>query len=316
MSLAAAQRNLGIQNQKRLQKAGESKMMESLGSSLGAVASMGADLIADKFNTKENKRAWESVESGAEYLGLEKDAIQKPSMWQRAFKNPSDMMGDKMFRFDSKNLDGKSEKREISMNQLKQLGTLTKSDNKEFYERATKDKGGLRGAYSDLQKTNAQLQGMDASGAYKNQTRREHSPYMGSITEESSSYDTLRKTMPSSFNEAYAAPSSILKRREGEEAGKEFSLSAPDSSPSTDPMSRMDNMDLKSVQASINQGYGIGTDSPYKTAKDAGANFYKLMMEGTSQEMGQSYFDALIDKRDLLRSDSSDLSNIGDKPIG
>ena len=40
------------------------------------------------------------------------------------------------------------------------------------------------------------------------------------------------------------------------------------------------------------------------------------MMEGTSQEMGQSYFDALIDRRDLLRSDSSDLSNIGDKPIG
>ena len=313
MSLATAQRNLGIQQHKDLQKAGESKMMDSLGKSMGSLATLGSEIISDKFNVKENKRAWDSVESGAEYLGLDKDSYKKPSMWQKAFKNPTDGVNS-MMKFTSKGKDGLEENREISMSQLKQLGTLTKSDNKEFYEKMLGDKeGGLSGAYSDKQKTNLELQGMDVpSSAFEDQTRREESPYMGNITEENSSYDTLRQTNPKGFNEAYAAQSSMLKRREaGAEEKDESTMPLPKTSPKPKGIMSIDNMDYESTQGTVREGM-----KELGSFDDTRANYYKLMEEGTTQEQGQSYWDSIITRRNLLLGSKNKMKSSGDKPLG
>ena len=313
MSLAAAQRNLGRQQHKDLQKAGESKMMDSLGKSMGSLATLGSEIISDKFNFKENKRAWDSIESGAEYLGLDKNSYKKPSMWQKAFKNPTDGASN-MMKFTSKGKDGLDENREISMSQLKQLGTLTKSDNKEFYEKMLGDEeGGLRGAYSDKQKTNLDLQGMDVpSSAYKDQTRREESPYMGNITEENSSYEKLRQTNPSGFNEKYAPQSSILKRREaGAEEADKSTMPLPETSPKPKGIMNIDNMDYESIQTgTVQEGM-----KQLGSFDDTRKNYYKLMQEGTTQEQGQSYWDSIITRRNLLLGSKNKMKSSGNKPL-
>lgn len=296
MSLASAQRNLATKNRELLQKTAKVKLsqaaMEFGGETLGAVAGF----VGEQFNVGENVEAWESVEAGREYLGMDKDAIAKPSLRQKWFKKPSDMISGNL------KVDDKTD---ISLGNLQSLGTLAKSENRSLYESIAGEKG-LTGAYTTKRKTNLELQGMDASDAYKDQTRREQSPYMGRINEESSSYDTLRKTMPGSFSEAHDAPSSILKRRKGEEAGKESSMPLPDSSPSTDTSSSVGKMGLKSIQSSINEAYGVGGGERLNT-QSARANYYNLMSSGTSQETGENYFDALLKRRDLLKSTEKEI---------
>ena len=85
--------------------------------------------------------------------------------------------------------------------------------------------------------------------------------------------------------------------------------------PSSNPMDYIKKMDEQSIQASINQGFGVGTDNPLGR-DEAAANFYKYMPEGTSPEFGEDYFNALIEQRDNLRNASAQPIQSSDKEIG
>ena len=85
--------------------------------------------------------------------------------------------------------------------------------------------------------------------------------------------------------------------------------------PSSNPMDYIKKMDAKSIQVSINEGFGIGTDNPLGRA-EAASNFYKYMPEGTSPEFGEDYFNALIEQRDNLKNASALPIQSSDKEIG
>lgn len=140
MSLASAQRKLFQKQQKLLTSQGEgkmgSKLFQQAGSIMGAIV---MPAMEEKFNISKNKRDWDSFESGKEYAGL-KDKSDKPTWFQKRFKNPSDVLKDKQYNV------GKD--RTISTHKLKMLGRLNQSENLSYYEQASKEQGGLLNAYS------------------------------------------------------------------------------------------------------------------------------------------------------------------------
>jgi hypothetical protein len=274
MSLASAQRNLATKNRELLQESAQIKLTQSVTQGIGETLGAAAGFVGEQMDVDENASAWESVEAGREYLGMDKDSIPKPSLRQKWFKKPSSMIGGTL------KVDDKTE---ISLGNLQSLGTLAKSDNRSLYESIAGD-AGLKGAYTSKRKSNAELQKMDASGAYSNQTGREKSPYMGNITEGSSSYDTLKQAMPGGFSE-----------------NKAQDMSLPDS-----------NATGEDIQTQINKGYANVKPNKEGEAfdpKSVGQNYYKLMAEGTTPEAGQSYYDALIARREELRGETKELGN-------
>ena len=258
MSLASAQRNLATKNRKLLQESSQNKMTQSLmeGSSQAMGALIG--FAGENLGLDENKAAWESVEAGQEYLGMDKESMVKPSLRQKLFNKPSSMMGQNLKIDDTT---------EISLGNLQSLGTLAKSENRSLYESMAGDKG-LSGAYTTKRKSNLDLQGMDASGAYGDQTSREKNPYMGNISEgkRGSSYNELAK------------PTNVSRQDNA----------------------NIDNMDYESIQSDVR-----GAMKKFGSFDDTKANFYKTMMHGTSKEEGESRFDTLIKRRNALNTQAA-----------
>jgi len=303
MSLASGQRNLATKNRKLLQESSQNKITQSLmeGSSQAMGALIG--FAGESLGLDENKAAWESVEAGQEYLGMDKESMVKPSLRQKLFNKPSSMMGQNLKIDDTT---------EISLGNLQSLGTLAKSENRSLYESMAGDKG-LSGAYTTKRKSNLELQGMDASGAYKDQTRREESPYMGD--EKKKAYNSLHVNSIGGFSEnaaennAYSQARQNQQGRQGESGlsysnvpgFEEFGMALPDN-----------NATAKDIQSQINKGYANAKSNKKGEAFDAksvGQNYYKLMEEGTTPEAGQSYYDALIARREELRTEEKSLGN-------
>ena len=144
MSLASAQRALATKNRELLQESSQIKLTQSMTESIGKGLGRLAGFVGEHMNVEDNVQAWESVEAGRDYLGMDKDAIAKPSLRQKWFKKPSDMIGENI------KIDDKSQ---ISLGNLQSLGTLAKSENRSLYESIAGDKG-LRGAYvKDIEST-------------------------------------------------------------------------------------------------------------------------------------------------------------------
>jgi len=321
MSLASAQRALASKNREILQDTASAKIGASLMEGVGqGIAAIGG-FVGEKFNVAENKEAWENVEAGAEELGISKDMFQKPSLRQKWFKKPTDVLGDAGKTYQV------GDDRQITLGNLQHYGALAKSDSRSLYEHLAGGKDKFTEAYTTKMKTNLELQGMDASSSYKDQTSRERNPYMGNIDMSYKDQVKFGKDLGLNMVSESKYPGSV-DRDKGYEVGndkkvsvptpkKETKMPLPSSSPSTDPSSYIKNMDAESLRASINEGYGVtkearsilGTDKKFTTRKEAKDNYYKFMSEGTSQEMGQSYFDALIDRRDILKG-------MGDKELG
>tara|TARA_R100000781_G_C4079084_1_gene127107 strand:+ start:187 stop:1152 length:966 start_codon:yes stop_codon:yes gene_type:complete len=320
MSLASAQRALASKNRELLQDTASAKIGASLMEGVGeGIAAIGG-FVGEKFNVAENKEAWENVEAGAKELGISKVDIQKPSLRQKWFKKPTDVLGDAGKTYQV------GDDRQITLGNLQHYGALAKSDSRSLYEHLAGGKDKFTEAYTTKMKTNLELQGMDASSAYKDQTSREKNPYMGNIDMSykdqvkfgkdlglnmvSGTSDTNR-AWNRAIDEDSMKPTEVGKSKfpdaykRAPDPKKETKMPLPSSSPSTDPSSYVGKMDLKSVQSSINEA----KDKIGGGFSDWGKNYYQLMSEGTSQEMGQSYFDALVNRRDTLKG-------MGDKELG
>jgi len=260
MSLASAQRALASKNREILQDTASSKiggsLMEGVGEGIAAIGGY----VGEKFNVAENVESWENVEAGAEELGISKDNFQKPSLRQKWFKKPTDVLGDTGKKYKV------GDDREITLGNLQHYGALAKSDSRSLYEHLAGGKDKFTEAYTTKSKTNLELQGMDASAAYKDMGKREQSPYMGNITEEGGgSYNTLKNTMPSGM------------------------------------FSETSNNNYEQTQREV-QKVMKANKGDFDLAKD---NYFKTLNEewGSSltQEQGQSYWDDLITKRNSLK---------------
>jgi hypothetical protein len=142
MSLASAQRALASKNREILQDTASSKIGASLMEGLGeGIAAIGG-FIGEKFNVAENVESWENVEAGAEELGISKDNFQKPSLRQKWFKKPTDVLGkdDKTYKV--------GEDRQITLGNLQHYGALAKSDSRSLYEHLAGGKDKFTGAYT------------------------------------------------------------------------------------------------------------------------------------------------------------------------
>ncbi len=278
MSLASAQRNLATKNRELLQESAQIKLTQSATQAVGETLGAAAGFVGEQMDVEENASAWESVEAGREYLGMDKDAITKPSLRQKWFKKPSDMIPENL------KIDDKTE---ISLGNLQSLGTLAKSDNRSLYESIAGDTG-LKGAYTSKIKSNAELpdgisKNASENNAHPQASKNQQERYAPVLQDESG----LDYSDVPGFDELGSDPHSKHKDV-------------------TDPLSNIKNMGAESLQQSINQGYGVGTENRLDT-KGARANYFNYMSEGTSKETGESYFDAMLKRRDLLSSTEKEI---------
>ena len=79
--------------------------------------------------------------------------------------------------------------------------------------------------------------------------------------------------------------------------------------PNKSPRDYISDMTDDAIQQSINEGYGVDTDNRL-TPSEAKANFYKYMPEGTSVELGEEFFQSLIDERDNRRKNALKNSDV------
>lgn len=71
--------------------------------------------------------------------------------------------------------------------------------------------------------------------------------------------------------------------------------------PSKSPRDYISKMTDDAIQQSINEGFGVGTENRLTSTSEAKANFYKYMPKGASIELGEEYFQSLIDERQFRR---------------
>ena len=272
MSLASAQRKLFQKQQKLLTSQGEgkmgSKLFQQAGSIMGAIV---MPAMEEKFNISKNKRDWDSFESGKEYAGLE-DKSDKPTWFQKRFKNPSDVLKDKQYNV------GKD--RTISTHKLKMLGRLNQSENLSYYEQASKEQGGLLNAYSSaIPKENESF-----APVMQDKSGLDYSKVPG--------FDELGLD-PHSNHKGMGNEPNQMPLPENTEGGK-----APLYS------------DYDQIQNVVQKGMDANKVDGEYSFDSARSNYYKQMNERNegaentqmiSKEAGASYWDELIKKRNELK---------------
>ena len=302
MSLVASTKKAAMAQRKNLAQAAGGQLWAKAAESIGEEIEGLTNWAAEKFDWEENKTAWESFEEGQKYAGVsdeEKLTAGKGGRGKlrKMFYKPEQVHKDKKITADG---------REFTSQQMTQLGALVSSDQRAIYEQIAGGK--LAEAYSSAA-PEVSILDQPNSPMFEHLYKTEKG-FAGDYHEAARQE---RDTKEDSMKLGLSLPAEGLKPN-SDKRGWSFNSKAPTqeeiskkASEGLNQMSKeaMEKMDLKSVQKSINEAKNkIGGEF-----SDWGKNYYQLMSEGTSQETGQSYFDALVSRRNTLQA-------TGDKELG